>query len=470
MGADQTDTVVVTGIDGGTPSVKEATVPKGQITSSTPSVLKHYEEYKLKNGLRLLWIRDDALPSVSIGALLTVGSAQDPTGAFGATDLMANQMTRETAQLDSVKLAEQLGMMGADVGVEVDADFLYFQASGLSQYATDLAKLFSDILLRPPFRKNETARIKQQALSALRSRADDPGDVASELFNRSLFGLNPYGRLTLGNEKDVRGMSSKELADQYRALFSPDRLVLVIAGRSDASFVQKVRDQFEGFTNAGKAELNPMKAPEIKTTTTTYVKKAGLVQAQIRMGHLGIERRDPDFLPLKIAMSILGGGFSSRLVDHVRDNLGLTYSISSSMDGKAYPGAFEISTFTQLANVARTVTESLTVLKEFVAKGVTENEVSSAQQYLIGRFPQAIETAERLGMNLALLRRYGLSDDYLIHYAGHLNHVSASEVNAAIKKHLTPEKLRILVLADKDDVLNQLRLIGPVEVKDAKLE
>ena len=174
---------------------------------------------------------------------------------------------------------------------------------------------------------------------------------------------------------------------------------------------------------------------------------------------------NPDFLRLRIANTILGRGFVSRLMDHVRDNLGLTYSISSDFDARLDKGPFSITTFTKNQTTGKIIQEILTILETFHKEGVTKKEVSLAKKYLLGIFPQAIDTPERLAFNLLILRLYGVSDNYLRTYQSKISKITTRQVNAAIKKHLDPYNLKILIYANSK-VLPQIRSFGIVEVRN----
>jgi zinc protease len=193
-----------------------------------------------------------------------------------------------------------------------------------------------------------------------------------------------------------------------------------------------------------------------------------LQQAQIRFAEPGIARNNQDFLTLRLANLILGGAFASRLNQKVRDDLGLTYSISSRFEALKNTGGFEISTFTRNDKVGETIKSSLAVLKDFIEGGVTDKELDAAKALLVGQFPAAIETVDRLAFNLLILRLNGIDDSYLKDFFTNVNGISRSDVNAAIKKYFSSDKMKILVYADGTKVADQLKTIGAVETVKAQ--
>jgi zinc protease len=173
-------------------------------------------------------------------------------------------------------------------------------------------------------------------------------------------------------------------------------------------------------------------------------------------------------MELRLANLILGGGFVSRLNSKVRDDLGLTYSIFSQFDTKKQRGTFVISTFTRNDKVGETIKNTREIFSQFVAQGITEPELAAAKAVLTGQFPMAIETTDRLALNLMLLRLYGVSDSYLKNFLKDVNAITVAQVNEAIHKHFSVENLKTVVYADQSKVGKQLKALGPVTVQKAQ--
>jgi zinc protease len=154
-------------------------------------------------------------------------------------------------------------------------------------------------------------------------------------------------------------------------------------------------------------------------------------------------------------------------MNRVRVQLGLTYGISSQFESKAELGNFQVSTFTRNETLKKTIQETLSVLKNYYADGVNGEEVEMAKNYLMGQFPRSVETSEKLGYNLAVLKLYNISDSYLRNYMSSIADISKSEVNDVIKKYLKPEDMKILVFGDKKSAQSQLNGLGSLEVVDS---
>ena len=266
----------------------------------------------------------------------------------------------------------------------------------------------------------------------------------------ALFGSHPYGRSIVGTMKQVSNLSKKNVIQHYLRYYRPNNSILVVVGKFDGDFEKKVETSF-GLWAKREVPKEVLETPKVAPgLRVRVVEKAGLTQAQIRFVGLGIKRQDDDFMALRLANTILGGAFASRLNDKIRKELGLTYSINSSFDSRIERGPFEISTFTKVESIDKVVSETVKLYREFVAKGVTSEELARAKGYLKGIFPQAIETVDKLGFNLVLLRLYGIPDRYLTHYIYDLDAVSVSQVNAAIRKNMHPDDLSIVIHAPKE--------------------
>jgi zinc protease len=159
----------------------------------------------------------------------------------------------------------------------------------------------------------------------------------------------------------------------------------------------------------------------------------------------------------------LGGAFASRLNQRVRDDLGLTYGISSGFEARKFQGPFLMDTFTRNDKVGETIGASLEVYRTFVEKGLSEEELQASKSVIVGQFPRAVETMDALAYQMLLLRYYGIPDSYLTQFVKNVNALSLVEVNAAIKKYFRPDQLDIVVYGDSTSVEKQLKKFGAVQ-------
>ncbi|MCB9026709.1 MAG: insulinase family protein [Bdellovibrionaceae bacterium] len=430
--------------------------------------LRPYEQVTLQNGLQVLLVKDKSLPYFSLQMLIKSGAVQDPVSKAGLSNMVASLLNKSTEKHNATQIADIIGQMGADYGDNVEDDYTFIAASSLSGQRNKLIEIFSEIITQANFNVGEIERTKKQIISGLKKIVDNPPTFASVVYSSFIYGPHPYGRNVLGTIRDVNSIKQKDLIEYYKTFYTPNNSVLAITGDFDDSIIQEITKAFSSWkSHSIETKSFPM-FPAITGVNIKLIDKPDLAQTQIRIGHKAIKRTNPDFLKLRLASIVLGGGFSSRLMSHIRKDRGLTYSISSFFGAEKDFGTFTVSTFTRHDKVGETVSETLSVLNKFKKDGITQAELDSAKALAKGTFPQALETAESFSRNLLLLRFYGISDDYLSDYYKNINKITLDEVNKAIESYLSPENLKILVYAPKQKTIDQLRPIGLLEVEDYK--
>ncbi len=427
--------------------------------------LRPMHEVQLENGLRVLFITDNTLPRVSMTMLVKVGARQDPQGKEGLNNLAARLLEDGTQSKNATVVADELGQLGTEINIEPSNDFTVIAMDALVNSSDRLLSLYSDIVMNPAFLDAEVARAKAQMIAQQQKKVDNPSSYANDAFDEFLFKGHPYANDVTGTPASVKKITKQDIIRHYLNNYRPNNAQLAVVGRFDKAFEAKVGEAFKKWS--GKP-IRDFATPELKPIGDLEVKvlsKPGLQQAQIRIGEIGIRRNDPDFLKLRLANVALGGEFGSRLNQHVRDDLGLTYSIYSYFDARADRGSFTISTFTKNETIGKTLDESLKVFTDFVEKGLTEEEFKAAKEQMLGQFPRAIETADRLAYNVLILNYYGVPLSYLQDFNKNVAAMALTDVNQTIQKHLEAKKLRVLVYADEKKVGDQLKEYKPIVEK-----
>jgi len=438
--------------------------PAAAVTNNSSAAfkLRPMREVQLENGLKVLFITDNSLPRVSMTMLAKVGARQDPAGKEGLNFITSQLLEQGTQSKNALALADELGNLGTEVGIEPGNDFTMISMDALVSSADKMLALYSDIVMNPAFMDIEVNRIKSQIMAQQQKKIDNPSSYTDDKFDAYLFQGHPYANDLTGTAASVRKITKQDIIRHYLNNYRPNNAQLAVVGRINKDFEAKVAEAFKKWS--GKP-IRDFTTPELKPISGIEMKvisKPGLQQAQIRIGVHGIRRNDPDFLKLRLANVALGGEFGSRLNQHVRDDLGLTYSIYSYFDSRADRGPFAINTFTKNETVGKTIDESLKVLNEFVDKGITEAELKASKEQMLGQFPRAIETADRLATNILILNFYGVPLSYLQDFNKNVEALSLSDVNQTIQKRLNAKNLRILIYADDKKVADQLTAYKPV--------
>jgi zinc protease len=242
---------------------------------------------------------------------------------------------------------------------------------------------------------------------------------------------------------------------------------MVVVGDMENSEVEAMaRDHFGPWQGGPRAGSTIEANPRSHQGRVVIVHRPGAVQSEIRIGQVGAARSTPDFFPLKIFNTVLGGAFTSRLMLNLREERGYTYGVRSRFSHRRGPGPFGISMAVATEVTAPAVGEALEELRGLLEFGPDETEVDRARDYIAGTFPLHLETTGQVAARITELHVYGLPDDFFGSYRDRIREVSAAEAHRAGRRILKPEELVVVVAGDADAVQGPLKDLGlgPVEV------
>ena len=431
--------------------------------------MRPFQEITLSNGLPILLIPDKKLPYFQMTLLIYSGSSSDPATKLGLSHITAQLLDKGTKQRQATTIANSLEQFGSHFYATSGRDSIEVGGSGLSFYKDQLLKDFSEILLQPSFHKNEIKDMKEKILSQLIKTVDHPRAMADVALQSYLYETHPYSRRILGQKQDVQSITQKDIFKFYRKHYTPKNSMLAVVGDFDNNkIISKLEAHLGQWGGAKVLPVTYPHFPKISGLQIRLIDHPDVKQTRIGLAHKGIKRSNPDFLALRLANTILGRGFGSRLVEEIRVKRGLTYGIYSTFDSRKDFGPFFVSTFTRHEKVGETLQETLNTIKKFIENGVTSNELTLAKSLMKGGFPRALETAERFAQTLLTLRFHGIPETYLTNFYSEINRIDKSEVNQAIKKYFNAENMKVIVYGPKDQISEQVKSIGTVEVMSYK--
>lgn len=440
-----------------------SSVPK---TEQPQFQLKKFESMTLENGLRLVVIPDASLPRVSYQLMLGQGSTVDPQGLEGLTSITTRMLRRGTIRKSASQVAEAFESLGGEFRESVSKDHILILASGLSPYQKELFSVFWEVIQEPSFMVAEIEKRKSEALAALARATDEPSTFTELRLEEIIFAGSSYALPTGGREESIPKIKRADVLKQYASLFRPDQAQLVISGRIDSAHLERLKEIVSRWRKPTTKPLTvPVKASEGNSKKVWVFHKPGLEQTQIRFAHTSIARRDPQFLKYRLANLPLGGAFASRLNQVVRDDLGLTYSVFSSVQTYRDTGAFVVSTFTRHEKVRETIDATWGEITKLQNRGVSARELKASQAVLKGQFPAALETTDRLGFNLMILNLAGVSEDYLYNFFRDVDAITVKDVNTAAAQMIRPEEMQIVIYTDYSKTREQIESLGwPLEL------
>ncbi|HPV82373.1 MAG TPA: pitrilysin family protein [Nitrospira sp.] len=399
------------------------------------------------NGMTVLFLEQHFLPTVEIHALVKVGSAQDPPDKAGLANLTASLLDEGTQTRTSRQIAEQIDFVGGSLAAHAAEDFTTASARVLKKDADLGFALLADVLQHPAFHKQEFERVRTQILGEILSDDDDPGNVAMKAFHQLIFHGHPYSWPAHGSEDTLNKITVADVQQFHAREYVPNQTILVIVGDLTQEQAATLVQTHFGSWKKGTPSPYQIKKPTPIDRKMVQLIEKDLTQSTIVLGHTGISRTNPDYYAVTVMNYILGaGGFSSRLMDSIRDKQGLAYGIMSQFDSRLLPGAFFISLQTRTEVTNQAITGVLTEIKGIRDAPVTDQELNEAKSFIVGSFPLRVDSSAKLANVLAQVEFYNLGLDYFTSYPKAIEKVTKDEVLRVAKQYLDPQHYALVVV------------------------
>ena len=427
-----------------------------------------FTEEVMPSGLRLVVAPVDKLPIVTILAIVDAGSTIDPPGKEGLAALTADALLEGTEELEGAQLTERFEQLGTAVESGADWDSAFIKLTVLSDRLDQAATLLAEAISRPVFPEREIERLKAERLAEILQLETEPRGLADEKFAEFLYvSESRYAKPDAGTAESVTGLSQADVDMFFRNQYSAGSTTVVIAGATTAAAARAFVAKAFGSWPTGVGSNRPLVAsPRASVRKVNIVNKPDAPQSELRVGHVGLPRKHPDFFSTLVMNAVLGGLFGSRINLNLREAHGYTYGASSYYDWRRGPGPFVVSTAVQSDVTAPALREIFSEIDRIRLEKITEEELSLARDYLDGVFPIRYETTTAIASALANLVIYGLGADYYDTYRTCVREITVDDVLNAARRHLHPDRLQTVIVGDaagiKDSVA-QLKL-GELEL------
>lgn len=420
---------------------------------------------KVGDGLQVIVVPSSRLPLVDFRLVARAGAAHDPAGKEGLAALTASLLTQGAGRRDAQAIAADIAFIGGDLEAFADAERFVVTCEVLRKdFATGL-ELFRDVIAAPAFPAAEFDRKRAETLGAIASGRDDPSVVADRAMLPFLLGDSPLAHPAIGWEASVTALTRDDVVAFHRALITPQNSVLVVVGDVEPrAAIAAIEKAFAGWKGGAAAEVPYRPVARSGGRQLRIVAKPEVTQTQIRLACGGVPRNHPDYYPIRVANTILGSGFTSRLVDQIRVQQGLTYQIRSSFTMYRNAGTFGITTFTRNETLRKTVDEVLKVVRTLVEQGPTAAELDKARTFLAGQYPLGLQAPDDLAAQIADVEFYGLDPKFIESFDARIRAVTMDDVRRALKSYVCVDDLRLLVVSNPEVAKAALEGLGPVEV------
>ena len=419
---------------------------------------------KLANGMALLVIENHALPIVAMSLLVPgAGGAADPAGKGGLASFTADLLDEGTAGMSALAIAEEEDRLGARIGTGAGVDAATISISTLAKTLEPTLELATKLITQPAFDDNELARVKGDRVTSLDLRRDRPREVAGIVLSGALYGATtPYGHPAAGVREDFKTFTGEDVKAFYKAHYTPSAMTLVVAGDVAPAALKKLLDAGLGaWKPAGaKPPGKPVATPAKLASRLLLVDRPSAAQSDVRIGLVGPARKDPRYFAFEVLRTTLGDGFTSRLTQRLREQLGITYGAGAIMDWRLQPGPFVIATAIVTPETGKGVSEIIKIVDDLATNDVPAAELDKSKQNMIRALPSLFETNAATAGAFASLALHNLPDDWYARYADSVRKVTAKDVKAVAKALVPSNKLVFAVVGDLAKVRGDLDKLG----------
>lgn len=450
---------------------KPASLVPPKLAAPKALVLPAMSERLLPNGLRLVVVEQHELPMVDVALVVRSGSEVDPVDKKGLATLTASLLDQGAGTRDALAIADQVGFLAIRLGTSST-----FDRSTVSLHSTRAAldsalALMADVALRPTFAQADFDRFKGTRLTALLQEADRGPALADRAFARIVFGENhPYGNSSAGTRESNESIARTDIAAFWKTWYRPNNTTLVIVG--DLTLAQAEVYASKAFGSWERAEVPTVSVPtppSPRGTTIYIVDKPKAAQSSFRLGSVGVARSTKDYYPLMVMNTTLGGSFTSRLNQNLRERKGYTYGARSAFTMRRDAGPFTASAEIATANTDSALFEFMKELRA-IRTPLPAAELAKTKRYLQLGYAEEFESTSDIAAQVSALVPFGLPLSTLNSFNGGIGAVTAADVQRVANKYLDPSKLAIVVAGDRASIEPALKAtkIAPVEIRDAR--
>jgi zinc protease len=435
---------------------------------SRPIPFPVLHEERLANGANLVVAPRAGVPLAAVRLVVGVGAAHDPAGRHGLAHLVSLAARRGTRRRTGRQLDEAAESAGAELGSGADEDASYYGLSAPAEELPRLLDLVLEVTTEASFPNAELTRLRRRELAGMSHLLDEPGAVADRALVRAVYGDHPYGHPIDGRPAHLRRIDRAAALAFHRRWYGPAAVTLVVAGAVDPEkALALARRRLGRWKGTGEIPA-PVPAPGPVPRSVLVVDKPDLSQTQLRIGVPALARRSPSYFAATVANATFGGGFTSRLVEAIRVNRGLSYGVRSRYAMSRAAGMFYVSSFTKNETAAELVAVALDEARRYADEGPGPEELSRAQAWLAGLYPLSLETHDQVAERIADLRLYGLDLEEVTGYRERVRAVTAEECRTVARATFPLEGGVIVAVGPARQLAGPLARFGPVTVIPAR--
>jgi zinc protease len=420
---------------------------------------------KLANGLSVLLVERHNLPLVSATLYTLSGSELNPVDKPGLSSFTANMLGEGTTTRSSLQFSDDTDQIGATFNAEAGYSSAFVELTSLTWNSTAGFDLLADAALRPAFDPKEIERLRSRRITAVLQEDDEPGAVAFRTIDRGLFPNSPYGYSVLGTEASNKAITHGDMETFWKQGYVPSNAFLAVAGDlSEAALTELANKYFGSWTGPAFTTKVPV-TPHAPAPATLIVDKPGAPQTFLAVAGLGASRNTPDFVPLSVMNTALGGLFSSRINMNLREEHGYTYGAFSSFQYRRGVGPFFAAASIRTDSTAPAAQEMFKELKRIRESELTADELSKAKDSFSKSLVANFETVEATATTIGLQDVFGLPLAYYRDLPEEIAKVNSADALRVAKQYIHPEATILVAVGDRAVIEPKLKELHVGEVQ-----
>ena len=426
----------------------------------------------LGNGLTLAVVEMHKVPVVDVEVMVDAGAARDPADAPGLATFTALMLQQGAGTRGALEVADEAAFLGAQLNTTASFDGAVASVHVPKRRLDAALDLLADVVMRPAFSDSEVNRQRELRGAQLVQQRDEPVAVANVAFPAIVFGpAHPYGHPLNGTDAAIAALARQRVVDFYRTYYRPDGARVLIVGDITLADARRLLAARFGAWERGGGDMPAFPtagAPAPASRAVYLIDKPGAAQSVIRIGHVGPPRISPDWYALDVLNTILGGAFTSRLNQNLRETHGYTYGAFSQFAARRLSGAFVALASVVTAKTDSSLIEFLKELRRIRDEPVPAAELAKAKAYVTLGLPGDFETTGGAAARFRDLLVYGLPLDYYGQYIQRINAVTADDVQRVARRYIDPDHFDIVVVGDKSQIEAAIKALneGPIVYRD----
>jgi zinc protease len=437
--------------------------------SPAPLHLPVPEQFKLSNGLTVLYNERPGLPLMAASLVFRRGSGANPISNPGLAGFTVRMLQQGSTTRSALQIADRAADLGTALDTHASQDSSAVGTESLTRNFPAVLELLANVVLHPAFPEKEIDRVRSERLAALVQEKDDPFSVASRVSAAALYGPKyNYGYPDIGTAQSLKTVNREDLLRFWQQNYSPSDAALIMTGNLKLAEVKPLLEKEFADWKGAKAPAVNLGTPETSDAKLILVDRPGAPQTTLLVFSLGVARSTPDYPQIEVMNAELGGLFSSRINMNLREEHGYTYGAGSLFRYHVAPGPFIVYSDVRTDATAPATTEIFKELRRMRDTPMSAEELKSAKDSIAQSLPARFEHAAETVGTFAEIYVFDLPLDYYSKLPDKVYAVTAEQTQAAAREYIQPDKLTVLAVGDRAQIEASMKALnlGKIEIRD----